>query len=94
MIARVIKALPFGLYSERWIASDTVRGAQFQSHDGRTLFVLSRNMDPMRAACPWRVSRLDAATGEPIGHTYGRDAQEAIDNGIHGWGRVTLIEQV
>lgn len=69
----------------RWDASGP---AAFASLDGRTRFYLTRNGDGRPYA--WRVSRFDAS-GEAIGHAYGRDPNEALRNGMDGWGEVRLL---
>ncbi len=89
MITRIVRSLAFGRIATRYEAHAGIKAARWISEDGRTVFILSRNMDGHGG--PWRVSRFDSE-GDAIGHVTGSTAQGAIDNGIAGWGAVRLVE--
>ncbi len=88
MITRCVRGLGFGLFATRWIAHPEIRRARWVSANGQIAFLLTRNCDGK--GYPWRVTRIGVATGEPIGHSYGNDPNDAIENGLHSWGPVTL----
>ena len=70
------RPLLFGLEACDWTADDDVVSAEFKCTD--EVRVLSRNMDDRRAEHPWRLTRFDRETEEPVGHSYGATQAEAL----------------
>jgi len=70
------RSLLFGIEACDWVADDNVVSAEFKCPT--EIRLLSRNMDDRRQDFPWRISRLDRETGEPVGHFYGATQTDAL----------------
>lgn len=79
-----------------WTCVRDPRAVRLRTRDGRTDFIVTRNMDANRAKYAWRTTRVDVSKspGEPIGHSYGSSCTAALRAGVDSWGKVRLIDWI
>lgn len=65
-----------------WQVDDGVKAVTLDCAKGGNRYVVTRNMDNARGEYPWRISRFDMDSGEPVGHTYGKSAADTLNKHV------------
>lgn len=65
-----------------WQVDDGVKAVTLDCERGGNRYIVTRNMDNARGEYPWRISRFDMDSGEPVGHTYGKSVADTLNKHV------------
>lgn len=79
-----------------WEADEGIKAVKLECEKSRNRYIVTRNMDDARDKYPWRVTRIDMESGEPWGHSYGKDVANALNQQVQKWEKckVTAVRTV
>lgn len=79
------------IYSNcKWQVEPDVIQAVIDCSLNHEKIVLSRNMDDTKNRNPWRITRFDRDSGDPVGHSYGKTPSDALKP-LEPWDMCELV---
>lgn len=75
-----------------WEVDDGVKAVTLECEGSKNRYFVTRNMDDARDKYPWRISRFDMESGEPIGHTYGKDPADTLNKHIAKYEKCRVVK--